>query len=58
MVCLLPIPNKIRNIYLKRLDELWQTLREVLNKALQWVPQPLTIKPNPSAESVVTNLVK
>jgi len=35
MVALLPIPIKNRNIPQKRLDEQWQTNREVLNEVLR-----------------------
>jgi len=51
MVALLPIPIKNGNIPQKRLYEQRQTTREVLNKVLRRVLQPLTFKQNPNAES-------
>jgi hypothetical protein len=49
MVALLPIPIKNRNIahnWLneQRLNEQWQTTREVLKDVLRWVLQTLTCK--------------
>jgi hypothetical protein len=49
MVALLPLPIKNRNIPRKRLDELRQTNRKVLNEELQLILQPFTFKLNPSA---------
>jgi len=57
MVALLPILIKNRNIPQKRLDEQRHTNREVLNKVLQWVLQPLTCKQKPSAESGYYNVL-
>jgi len=57
MVALLPIPIKNRNIPQKRLDEHWQTNREVLNEVLRWVLQPLSFKLYPSAESRYYNVL-
>jgi hypothetical protein len=57
VVALLPIPIKNRNIPQKRLDEQGQTHREVLNKVLRWVLQPLTFKHNPNAESGYYNVL-
>jgi hypothetical protein len=57
MVALLPIPIKNRNIPQKRLDEQRQTNREVLNKVLRRLLQPLTFKHNPSAESGYYNVL-
>jgi hypothetical protein len=57
MVALIPIPIKIRNIPQKRLDEQWQTNREVLNEVLQQVLHPLTFEHNPSAKSGYYNVL-
>jgi len=57
MVALLPIPIKNRNIPRNRLDEQWQTNREVLNEVLRRVLHPLTFKQNPSAESGYYNVL-
>jgi len=57
MVALLPIPIKNCNIPQKRLDEKRQTHRELLNKVLRRVHQPLTCKQNPNAESGYYNLL-
>jgi len=57
MVDLLPIPIKNRNIPQKRLDEQRQTNREVLNKVLRRLLQPLTFKHNPSAKSGYYNVL-
>jgi len=57
MVALLPIPIKNRSIPQKWLDEQWQTNREVLNKALRRILQPLTFQQNPSAESGYYNVL-
>jgi len=57
MVALLTIPIKNRNIPQKRLDEQWQTNREVLNEVLRQLLQPLTFKHNPSAESGYYNVL-
>jgi len=57
MVALLPIPIKNGNIPQKQLDEQWQTNREVLNKVLRRLHQPLTFKHNPSAESGYYNVL-
>ena len=58
MVAVLPIPIKNRNIPQKRLDEQQHTNREVLNKILRRVLQPLTFKQNPSAESGYYNILR
>ena len=57
MVTLLPIPIKNCIIPQNRLDERLQTNREVLNKVLLRVLQPLTFKQNPSAESGYFNVL-
>ena len=57
MVALLPIPIKNRTIPQKQLDELQQTKREVLNKVLQRVLQPLPFEQNPSAKSGYYNVL-
>jgi hypothetical protein len=57
MVALLPIPIKNRNIPQKRMDEQWQTNREVLNEVLRRLLQPLTFKHNPGAESGYYNVL-
>jgi len=57
MVALLPIPIKNRNIPQKRLDDQRQTNREVLNKVLRRLLQPLTFKQNPSAGSGYYNVL-
>jgi hypothetical protein len=57
MVPLLLIPMKNGNITHKRLDEQGHTNREVLNKVLRRVLQPLTCKQNPSAESGYYNIL-
>ena len=57
MVALLPIPIMNRNIPQKWLDEQRQTNREMLNEVLQRVPQPLTLKRNPGAESGYYNVL-
>jgi len=57
MVALLPIPIKHRNSLQKRLDEQWQTNREVLNEVLRRLLQPLTFKQNPNAESGYYNVL-
>jgi len=56
IVALLRIPIKNWNIFQQRLDEQWQTNREVLNEVLWWVFQPLTLKHNPNAESGYYNI--
>jgi len=56
MVALLPIPIKNHNIREKRLDELGQRVREVLNKELRWLLQPLIFTPNPSSGSRYYNV--
>jgi hypothetical protein len=57
MVPLLLIAINNGNITQKRLDEQGHTNREVLNKVLQRVLQPLTFKQNPSAESGYYNIL-
>jgi hypothetical protein len=57
MVALLPIPIKNCNIPQKRLDQQRQTNREVLNKVLRRVLQPLTFKQNPNTESGYYNVL-
>jgi hypothetical protein len=57
MVALLPIPIKNRNIPQKRVDEQLQKNREVLNKVLRRLLQPLTCKHNPSAGSGYYNVL-
>ena len=57
MVALLPIPTKNRYIPQTLLDEQRQTNREVLNKVLRRVLDPLTYKQNPSAESGYSNVL-
>jgi hypothetical protein len=57
IVALQPIPIKNRNIPQKRLDDQRQTYREVLNEVLRPELQPLTFKPNPSAESGYYNVL-
>jgi len=57
MVALLLIPIKNCNIPQKRLDEQRQTIREVLNKVLRWLLQPLTFKQYPSARSGYYNVL-
>ena len=57
MVALLPIPIRNRNIPQKCLDEQWHINREVLNKVLRRVLQPLTFKHNPSAEAGYYNVL-
>ena len=56
MVALLPIPIMNRTIPQKRLDEQGQTNRELLNKVLQLVLQPLTFKHNANAKSGYYNV--
>jgi hypothetical protein len=57
MVTHLPIPIKNHNIPPNRLDEQWRTNREVLNKVLHQVLQPLTFKHNSSTESGYYNVL-
>jgi len=57
MVAPLPIPIKNGNILQKRLNEQWQTNREVLNEVLRQFLPPLTCKHNPSAESGYYNVL-
>jgi len=57
MVALLPILIKNCNMPQKWLDEQRQTNREVLNKVLRRLLQPLTFKHNPSAESGYYNVL-
>jgi len=57
MVTLLPIPIKNCNIPVKQLDKQQQTNREVLNKLLQRVLQPLTFTQNPRTESGYYNVL-
>jgi len=57
MVALLPIPIKNRNVPQKLLDEQRQTHREVLNKVLQQLLQPLSFKQNPSTGSGYYNVL-
>jgi hypothetical protein len=57
MVALLPIPIKNCNIPQKQHDEQQQTNREVLNEVLWRLLQPVTFKPNPSAESGYYNIL-
>jgi len=56
MVALVPIRIKNDNISHKRLDEQWETTREVLNAVLWLLLQPPTFKHNPSAESGYYNV--
>jgi adenosyl cobinamide kinase/adenosyl cobinamide phosphate guanylyltransferase len=56
MVALVTIQIKNLNIAQKRLDEQRQTNQEVLNKFLQWLLQPLTVKQDPSAGSGYYNV--
>jgi len=51
MVALLPIPIKNHNVPPERLDEQWQTNREVLNEVPRRLIQPVTLKHNPCADS-------
>jgi hypothetical protein len=51
MVTPLPIPLKNRNITQKRMDELKQTKREMLNNILQRLVHRLTIMHNCGVES-------
>jgi len=53
IVALLPIPINIRNIPPKRLDEQWQTNREVLNNVLREVLQPLNFEQDPGRQERV-----
>jgi len=57
MVALLPIPITNRNVPQKRLDEQWQTNREVLKEVLRRLLQPLTFKHNSSAGSGYYNVL-
>jgi len=57
MVALLPIPIKNRNVPQKRVDELRQTNREVLNKVLRRLLQPLCFKQNPTTGSGYYNIL-
>jgi len=57
MVALLPIPIKNCNIPLKRLDEQWQTNREVLNTVLQRVLHSPTFKRNLNTKSGYYNVL-
>ena len=57
LVALLLIPIKKLIIPQKRLDEQWQTNREVLNKVLRRLLQPLTFKQNPCARSGYYNVI-
>jgi len=56
MVALLPIPIKNRNIPQKRLDDQWQTNRELLKKVHRRVLRPLIFTQLPSAESGYYNV--
>jgi hypothetical protein len=56
MVALVTIQIMNLNIAQKRLDEQRQTNQEVLNKFLQWLLQPLTVKQDPSAGSGYYNV--
>jgi len=56
MVALLPIPVNNRNIPQKRLEKQRQTNREVLNKVLRRLLQPLTFKQHPSTGSGYNNV--
>jgi len=57
MVALLPIPINNHNIPQQQLDEQRQTKREVLNKVLRRVLQPVIFKQNPNAESGYYNVL-
>jgi hypothetical protein len=52
MAALLPIRIENRNIPQKRQDEQWQTNREVLNKVLWRVLQPVAFKQHSSTKMV------
>jgi hypothetical protein len=56
-VTLLPIPIKNINILQMRLDEQWQTNREVLTKVLWRVLPPHTFQQNPSTKSGYDNFL-
>jgi len=49
--------NQIPRIPEKRLDEKWQTNREVLNEVMRRVIKPPTLEPNPDAESEYYNVL-
>jgi len=51
MVTLLPIQMKNRDIPQMRMDDQWETIREMLNNVLWQVMQPLACKYNLNAES-------
>ena len=51
MVTRLPIAIMNHDIPQNRLDEQWQTNREVLNYVLWWFLQPIPFKHNPSTDS-------
>jgi hypothetical protein len=57
MFALLPISITNRITPPKRLDEQWETNREVLNEVLRRVLHPLTCKQNPTAESGYYNIL-
>jgi len=57
MVALLPMPITNHYIPQKRLDEQRQTNRDVLNKVLRRVLQPLTFKRNHNVESGYYNVL-
>jgi hypothetical protein len=57
MVAVLPIPIKNRNIRQKRLGELRQTNRQVLNEVLRYIFHPLTFTQNLSAQSGYYNIL-
>jgi hypothetical protein len=57
MVALLPIPIKNGSVLQKPVHEQQQTNREVLNKVLWPVRQPLTITHNPRTESGYYNVL-
>jgi len=57
MVSLLPIPIRNRNIPHMQLHKQQQRTREMLNKALWQVLQPLTLKLNPGARSRYCNIL-
>ena len=57
-VALLPTPIKSRNIPQDKLDEQWQTNREVPKDVLQRVHQPHSSEDDPSAESWYYNVLR
>jgi hypothetical protein len=57
MVALLQIPITNRNVPQKRLEEQWQSNREMLNEVLRSVLQLITCKLNPSTESAYYNVL-